>query len=121
MGLDMYAFTMSNQPAKPVDFQPEGHNEIHYWRKHPNLHGWMEQLYREKGGTAEEFNCVTLALDTGDLNRLEAAITSGALPPTSGFFFGASDGTEASDDLDFVRRAREALAAGQAVFYYSWW
>ena len=36
--------------------------ELHYWRKHPNLHGWMESLYYEKGGTADNFNCVNLQL-----------------------------------------------------------
>lgn len=51
MGLDMYACTLREQPATPVDFKAEEVSELHYWRKHPNLHGWMEQLYREKGGT----------------------------------------------------------------------
>jgi hypothetical protein len=31
---------------------------------------------------------------------------------TDGFFFGASDGTEIDDDLRFIRKAREAIAAG---------
>jgi hypothetical protein len=25
-------------------------NLIHQWRKHPNLHGWMEALYEAWGG-----------------------------------------------------------------------
>jgi hypothetical protein len=56
----------------------------------PNLHGWMESLYCEKGGTADSFNCVNLQLTARDLDRLETAIRSGTLPLTQGFFFGES-------------------------------
>lgn len=121
MGLDMYALVTREKPATPFGFKVEDAAEIHYWRKHPNLHGWMEQLYREKGGTDPDFNCVNLQLTAEDLDRLEAAIRDGTLPPTSGFFFGASDGSESADDLAFVAKAREALAAGLSVFYSSWW
>ncbi|MEY9328323.1 phosphoglycerate kinase [Sinorhizobium fredii] len=121
MGLDMYACTLREAPATPVDFKAEEVSELHYWRKHPNLHGWMERLYREKGGTDPDFNCVNLQLTAEDLDRLEAAIRNRTLPPTSGFFFGASDGSESDDDLAFVAKAREALAAGLTVFYSSWW
>jgi hypothetical protein len=48
MGLDMYAFATAEEIAASVDFKAETHNELHCWRKHPNLHGWMEQHYREK-------------------------------------------------------------------------
>ncbi|MDF1600947.1 phosphoglycerate kinase [Mesorhizobium sp. YIM 152430] len=121
MGLDMYAAILHEPPATPVDFKAEEGGELHYWRKHPNLHGWMEQLYRAKGGTAECFNCVNLQLTAEDLDRLEAAIRQRALPHTEGFFFGASDGSEIEDDLRFVAKAREALAEGLSVFYSSWW
>lgn len=121
MGLDMYAYAIPETPATPVDFDADAHNELHYWRKHPNLHGWMEALYREKGGRDDVFNCVNLQLTAEDLDRLEADIRSGNLPPTSGFFFGASDGTERGDDLTFVEKARTALAEGMTVFYTSWW
>lgn len=124
MGLDMYASRAKFQPEVPVDFDlPEGvePEELHYWRKHPNLHGWMEALYREKNGSAESFNCTNVALTTEDLDRLEAAIRANELPQTSGFFFGASDGSEIEDDLQFVTEARAAIAAGDTVFYSSWW
>lgn len=122
MGLDMFAYTTSEAQVHPVDFPaPQAAIELHYWRKHPDLHGWMEQLYWEKGGADDSFNCVTVALDPADLDRLEADVRAGRLPFTEGFFFGASDGTEAEDDLAFVRNAREALSAGLTVFYTSWW
>ena len=120
MGLDMYAFTQKAKPQAPVDFEPETPTELHYWRKHPNLHGWMEALYFEKGG-AQEFNCVPVELTADDLNRLETDIRAGNLPQTSGFFFGSSDGTEIADDLAFVAKARAAIAQGNTVYYDSWW
>lgn len=121
MGLDMYAYTTDRTPAQPVDFKADDAQELHYWRKHPNLHGWMERRYREKGGTDPDFNCVNLQLTAEDLDALEADIAARALPPTSGFFFGESDGSEINDDLAFVAKARAALASGLAVFYSSWW
>lgn len=121
MGLDMYAYTLESALEKPVDFDADGAADLHYWRKHPNLHGWMERLYIVKGGTNPDFNCVNVQLTREDLDALEADIRSGNLPPTSGFFFGASDGTEHHDDLRFVANAREALTAGLTVFYTSWW
>lgn len=120
MGLDMYAMVTTTLPDSPVDFKVADATELHYWRKHPNLHGWMEALYFEKGG-AQEFNCVPVELTDDDLNRLEADIRAGNLPQTSGFFFGSSDGTEIADDLAFVAKAREAIAQGKTVYYDSWW
>ena len=121
MGLDMYACTMTVMPSTAVDFEAEDETQLHYWRKHPNLHGWMHRLYRHKGGTDSEFNCVNLQLTEADLKALETAILANALPLTSGFFFGQSDGSEAADDLAFIAKARAALAEGLCVFYTSWW
>lgn len=121
MGLDMYACFLHDAPPAPVDFKAEDAGELHYWRKHPNLHGWMEALYREKGGTDPHFNCVNVQLTAADLDRLEDAIRNRTLPPTEGFFFGVSDGSEVEDDLTFIAKAREALAEGLTVFYSSWW
>ena len=123
MGLDMYAMTTSETVNEVVDFDAEVSwaNQVHYWRKHPNLHGWMESLYRKKGGKAESFNTVNVMLDEADLDRLEADIRAGTLPKTEGFFFGISDGTETEDDLAFIKRARDVMRNGQQVFYTSWW
>jgi hypothetical protein len=34
---------------------------MHYWRKHPDLHGWMEKLCRAKGGKFDDFNLAPVA------------------------------------------------------------
>jgi len=135
MGLDMFAYRThynSFNSTKEVDFEDEVYStqdengnslckEIQYWRKHPNLHGWMENLYYEKGGVKDSFNCVTVELTLEDLNCLESDIKSDALPKTTGFFFGGSDNGQRQTDLEFVKKAKEAIFEGDRVFYDSWW
>lgn len=123
MGLDMYAFATKAKPKKEVDFNTTNFNEeeLHYWRKHPNLHGWMSEIYAMKGGTSDSFNGDCVVLDNEDLDNLEEDIKNGNLPQTSGFFFGNSDGDEVTDDLEFVAKAREAINQGKTVYYTSWW
>lgn len=121
MGLDMYAEITAEEIIKPVDFEVRTCSRLHQWRKHPNLHGWMEELYREKGGTAESFNCVSVALTLEDFKQLEADILNRGLPTTTGFFFGYTDGSEVEDDLTFNTNARKAITEGYTVFYTSWW
>jgi len=123
MGLDQYAHAIDNNGEK---------EELAYWRKHPNLQGWMENLWHEKGcpGKPEEpnsmglsdFNCVPVELSYDDLDRLEADVNGAALPGTVGFFFGEdSDDYYKKNDLEFIQKAREALDAGLHVEYSSWW
>jgi hypothetical protein len=126
MGLDQYTYKTKVKPSKSVDFQDEVYKDeveceqIHSWRKHPNIHGFMEELYREKGGESE-FNCRPVELTQEDIDRLAQSILDGELPETSGFFFGKSYGHEENDDLKFCKRASEAIKEGYTVFYDSWW
>ena len=114
--------TLSNthtEQRTSVSYEVE--NEIAYWRKHPNLQGWMEQLWREKGGEGE-FNCVDVDLTLEDLDALEQTLDGKALPETQGFFFGDnSDDYYSWQDREFIREARERLANGYKVVYTSWW
>ena len=126
MGLDMYAFSTKAKPKTEVDFETknfEPQDEVAYWRKHPNLHGWMQNLYDMKGGTSSDFNGDCVVLDSEDLDNLEQDIKDGNLPDTSGFFFGeSSNGDEENEnDLLFVTKAREAISEGKTVYYTSWW
>ena len=150
MGLDMYAYTASRagqydewwEGAELNSETKEFENpnlsrpaEIAYWRKHPNLHGWMEQLWREKryktqpsdasesvDPDSDTFNGIELELSREDIDRLEQDIIEGNLPSTSGFFFGSdSDEYYRPQDLEFVRQARVDLFLGLRVFYNSSW
>ena len=137
MGLDMYAWAVpaewavdddkiaepgtNGRPERGVDGSDL--TEIYYWRKHHDLHGWMEGLYRSRGGAAESFNCIPIRLYSEDLDQLEADIRANKLPQTTGFFFGDNPPDEESieQDLEFVYKARWAIADGLAVYYDSWW
>jgi hypothetical protein len=126
MGLDMYAFTVdADKVGDKVTDVALGDDamQISYWRKFNALHGWMEDLYRQRGGSKESFNCTTLRLDLKDLDRLEMDTGNNKLIPVNGFFFGAQE--IYPEDLEsvatFVKVARQAIADGKAVFYDSWW
>ena len=95
--------------------------ELATWRKHPNLQGWMQELYYEKGGEGD-FNCVDVELTFEDLDALEATLDEEELPETVGFFFGSNaDDHYAEADREFIVQARAALKQGYKVFYSSWW
>jgi hypothetical protein len=124
MGLDMYAFTVpADSVGDGVTDVALGDNavELFYWRKFNALHGWMEQLYRSKKGLRVDFNCTTVRLTSEDLDRLEREANT--LQPVAGFFFGeqAIYPEQLESIADFIAKAREALADGQAVYYDSWW
>jgi hypothetical protein len=129
MGLDMYAWRVKAEDAIG-DFEiarnEEGRAEVEemfYWRKHHDLHGWMERLYRAKGGTKESFNCVSVRLTMDDLQQLENDVLANKLPETQGFFFGANPPDEYTmkQDMEFIANAKMVIAAGDAVYYDSWW
>lgn len=122
MGLDQYAnlYRAEDAAGVRVDIEAERVAPLFEWRKHPNLHGWMEALYRAKGGTGE-FNCSAVRLDREDLDALEQAVNAGTLPKTTGFFFGVSQPEHADEDREFLKLARAAIAEGYVVFYDSWW
>lgn len=125
MGLDMYAYRVKADAVIDdfkFDTDKDSGTEIAYWRKHSSLQGWMEELYRSKGGQ-EEFNCVNVRLESKDLESLELAIRLRKLPRTVGFFFGNNLPDDESDfrDLKFIRDAHEAIDQNFAVYYTSWW
>ena len=139
MGLDQYAVARKGKPRTVkseytyTDHDGNEHEgveeylewddtiELATWRKHPNLQGWMQNLYYEKGG-GEEFNCVDLELTLDDLNALEATLDEEELPETIGFFFGGNaDDHYAEADREFIVQARAAIKQGYTVVYSSWW
>ena len=118
MGLDQYAAVRLDTKDEEGNWNQE---ELAYWRKHPHLQGFMENLYVEKGGEGE-FNCVDVELTLEDIDALEASIKGGELPETGGFFFGDDSSEHYKEaDLEFCANARKALADGQTVVYSSWW
>ena len=118
------------------------------WRKHNRLHGWMEELWEDKGrpyqgnlddvenGFGSSFNCVPVELTLEDLDELEDVVNRKVMPETGGFFFGEDsfdweddDGNPPKEgdyyykktDLQFIEDARKAINKGKKVYYNSWW
>jgi hypothetical protein len=134
MGLDMYAYV--GIKGQRDDYYDKGDwddtakdfvspvakpREIAYWRKHPNLHGWMQRLWESQGNSGD-FNGDELELTWADLDALEQAVIHGQLPATGGFFFGNdADEHYRESDLEFIRNARAELFLGLRVFYNSSW
>ncbi len=146
MGLDQYAYVAAragqraeywdgaelDQYGKAVNTKVSEPRELAYWRKHPNLQGWMESLWKEKMHEANQelpesewdssFNGIELELTAEDLDALELAVKKRRLPKTSGFFFGNdSDQHYYQHDLEFIKKARAELFMGLKVFYNSSW
>jgi len=135
VGLDMYAYVAAKSGQQReyyegCELQKDGNytnpkvtqpREIAYWRKHPNLHGWMQQLWESRGNSGD-FNGDELELTWQDLDVLEESVKSNKLPDTSGFFFGNdSDDHYREQDLKFIREAKAELFLGLKVFYNSSW
>ena len=136
MGLDMYAYVAARAGQQREYYETSEFNletreygsatvtkprEIAYWRKHPNLHGWMQQLWESRGNSGD-FNGDELELTWNDLEILELDIIAGSLPGTSGFFFGNdADDHYREQDLKFIREAKAELFCGLKVFYNSSW
>lgn len=123
MGLDQYATARKGEPQQDSEGYTyyEDTMELAYWRKHPNLQGWMESLWHVKGNSGE-FNCVDLELTLDDLDSLEKSLDNEALPETVGFFFGGdADDHYAEQDREFIVAARAAIKQGYTVVYSSWW
>ena len=144
MGLDMCAYAIVQGGERDGE-----ELSLADWRKHNRLHGWMEELWEDKGqpfngnlkdledGFGSDFNCVPLELTMKDLNNLEKDIEEKVMPETGGFFFGDDSYTWGEDldgnklpkgdyfykqaDLQFIEDARKALKEGKKVYYNSWW
>ena len=125
MGLDQYAYCRAKKEGSYSDSR-----EIAYWRKHPNLQGWMENLWAERypddynSEGPDTFNGIELELTWEDLERLEKDLVSGTMAELkkTGFFFGdESDYYYREHDLEFIRNAKAELFMGLKVFYNSSW
>lgn len=148
MGLDQYAYVAARAGQNTewwdsAELDPDTRDyrnykvdkprELAYWRKHPNLQGWMEHLWHKKrnaeGNPVVEdaddmgtFNGVELELTWQDIDELEKAVKKRELPSTQGFFFGNdADQHYYDQDLEFIKNARAELFLGLKVFYNSSW
>lgn len=120
MGLDMYLTGhryIHNIDKRKPRIRERGQKkgeliDLGYWRKHPNLHGYIVETFADGNDECQEID-----LSAENLHMIIAAIEADELPETTGFFFGESDGTERDEDL---RIFREALAWLEAKDNKAW-
>ena len=131
MGLDMY---LIGEKYLVTDFENPAGNltedgfplkgkvfRLGYWRKHPNLHGFIVNTFADGEDT-----CQPIHLEAADIERIIDAVTRDELPHTEGFFFGESDGSEKPNDLCILNYALEWLRIEEAnvwrsVYYQASW
>ena len=130
MGLDMYLEGRTyrwhsrdhEEELKRDGFRVKGEIlEIGYWRKHPDLHGY---LVNEFAGGVDD--CKEIWLNEEMLQKIIDAIKANKLPHTEGFFFGESDGSEREESIKIFEMARTWLltkdpAVGKDVYYQASW
>lgn len=136
MGLDMslygeiYDFSNEGE-RKKIDGFPVCKTtvEIAYWRKHPNLHGYIVEEFADG-----EDECQKIELSEQDLLNIIEAVKNDKLPFTEGFFFGRSpekgDGEyeeQKQCDINVFTKAIEWMntkpkeAGFRSVYYQSSW
>ena len=98
MGLAQWA-----EAFLPADNIDEDGEFLGSWRKHPNLQGWMECLFKLKGGEGS-FNGCPVELTLGDFDMLEHSVNQGGLPSAIGLFFGSNADEHYKDqDIQFIK------------------
>lgn len=134
MGLDMYLqgekFLWGDWETPTNDRVEDGkrisaiHVDLGYWRKHPNLHGFIVATFAN--GVDE---CQRINLSVDHLKTILAAVKDPkSLPQTEGFFFGESDGSQEEIEKD-VKIIEEAIAwaetkeerVSRQVYYRASW
>lgn len=133
MGLDMY---MEYETHTEDRYDENGtcaakdvpvYEEVAYWRKHPNLHGFFERKWREAGcpGGSEDstFNGMPFYMSEELIDETMFHVRMNTLPETTGFFFGESVWDKESIDYDIeqLTKVKDLLAEGKRVFYNSSW
>lgn len=106
MGLDMYlegrTFNWDHKNVEKRDgFRVKGVTlELGYWRKHPDLHGYIVQTFAN--GKDE---CQQIPLDEDALRNILEAVKANRLPHTEGFFFGQSQPEHKKETIKILEGA----------------
>lgn len=128
MGLDMYFMVVEADRvadrSSDINFEIEdkfNRPELHYFRKHNQLNGWLQELYVEKGGDYNEFNCSVMIMTISDFRRLRRDVRLNNLKPASGFFWGncVIDRDVKNEYYQLCRKAINRIRNHNEVVYYT--
>lgn len=122
MGLDMYFYEV------PKGKEPGSNDmeELQYFRKHSDLHGWLEDEWRKQSDEHANadwnaFNCVYMEITPQILMRLKDYLTLPEKKHYQGFFWGATDDAQWEQTRELIPRIEEIIKSGNKVYYSSWW
>ncbi len=111
MGLDMYLLGEEHRSTFDARKNKKGEfpisfitYELGYWRKHPNLHGYIVQTFAD--GVDE---CQRIPLNEEALQKTLKAVEEDQLPDTTGFFFGHSTPDRKAETVEILKGAIEWL------------
>lgn len=133
MGLDMFLrgekYFYTNWEKPEENLREDGFElktktlEIGYWRKHPNLHGFIVQTFARGVDKCQEID-----LSMEDLSAIIKAVEERTLPETKGFFFGSSQESDERvyEDIKILKAAQYWMATkengvSKRVFYQASW
>ena len=130
MGLDMYMFLdeENNSPDSDKEIYEPNFVEVAYWRKHPDLHRFLESewlsLPENKDKTAEDFNGLYYQMTPDVIEKAMFRVTMRALPKSKGgFFFGESlyDKEGIAHDKKSLSNVLRLLKEKKKVYYFPSW
>lgn len=103
-----------------VGVEADGKNEqeLGYWRKHPNLHGFIVNTFAN--GVDD---CRKIYLDKKQVTVIMESVKNSGIARNSGFLFGRSFGDETDDDLIKLKEAILWLDSNpdRKVYYQASW
>lgn len=96
-------------------------HELGYWRKHPNLHGYIVNKFAD-----EVDECQRISLSKEMLLQVLEVVEKDELPSTSGFFFGVSSAEDKPVTIRILKQAIEWLESApensyRDVYYQASW
>ena len=105
MGLDMYLRDNSDET-------------IGYWRKHPNLHGYIVNTFAD---CVDECQRIELTID--NVRDILKVTIEDRLPTTNGFFFGTSQAEHRFETIEIFDRVLQDMQDDESyrVYYQASW
>ncbi len=135
MGLDQYAYRVKMANIKDdlsfktgttydvtTKLDDLGNNmDFAYWHKFYPLDSWMRSLYLARGGKGS-FNYDCVRLHEEDLDKLYDEAQHLAFYE-GGYCNSAQEEKEYeySHLMEFIKKAKEAIDKGDAIYYSNWW
>lgn len=125
LSVELYKESVANGESEEL-YDPE---EIGYWRKHADLQGYMENIYRQSGGK-KVFNCIDLILSKTDCeniinyarDNLKKISKDEEVEHTTGFFFGSTYDEDWVETINVFSKVLEKTDWDKETIYYSsWW